>query len=103
MALTNATQEALFLEMLLKDFAVDTHRPIHISGDNKGSIDMTKNSSTNDRSKHIDIKHHFVREKYSEGIINVQHVPTDDNVADLFTKPATKPKLIKFQHILFGH
>ena len=103
MALTNATQEALFLEMLLKDFGFDTHRPISISGDNKGSIDLSKNSSSNDRSKHIDIKHHFVREKYSEGIINFHHVPTDENVADLFTKPATKPKLIKFQQLLFGH
>ena len=44
MALTNATQEALFLEMLLKDFGFESHRPISISGDNKGSIDLSKNS-----------------------------------------------------------
>ena len=103
MALTNATQEAIFLTMLAKDFGFHTHLPILIFGDNQGSLDMVKNSSSNDRSKHIDIKHHFVREKYNEGLINVHHIPTDNNVADLMTKPATKPKLQKFRNMLFGH
>ena len=103
MALTHATQEAIFLSMLSNEFSSNSHQPIMIYGDNQGSLDMIKSPISNDRSKHIDIKHHFIREKYQEGTINVSYVPTDENVADLFTKPATKPKLTKFQKMLFGH
>ena len=102
MALTHATQEAMFLTMLSKDFNITTTTPIMIFGDNQGSLDMIKNTSCNDRSKHIDIKHHFIREKYNEGFINVCYIPTAHNVADLFTKPAVRVKLNKFHNKLFG-
>lgn len=71
MALANATQESIFLTMLAKDFTHDPHYPINILGDNQGSISMVKNNASNERSKHIDIKHHFVRDKYVEGIIDL--------------------------------
>ena len=103
MALTNAVQEAMFLEMLARDFTFHAQRPIHIFGDNRGSIDLAKNSTSNDRSKHIDIKHHFIRDKYTEGVIDIHHVATGDNVADLMTKPVTKQKLSVFSNMLFGH
>ena len=61
-----------------------------------------KNPVNHEKTKHIDIKHHFVREKFSEGIIDVMYIPTGDNVADLMTKPATKVKLDKFHQQLFG-
>ena len=102
MALTHATQELIFLSNLSKDFNITIPYPITIYGDNQGSLDMVKNPVSNERSKHIDIKHHFIREKYSEGLIDVCYVPTGENLADIFTKPVTKPKLQKYQPILFG-
>ena len=102
MALTNTTQEALFLMMLMEDFRITVSKPVMLFGDNQGSLDMLKNTSSNDRSKHIDIKYHFIREKYNEGLINVRYIPTGDNVADIFTKPVTKAKLVQFQNTLFG-
>ena len=103
MALTNATQEAMFLINLTRDFGHTTQLPLLIRGDNQGSLDMVKNDVSNERSKHIDIELHFIRDKHREGIIDVNHIPTNDNVADLFTKPATKQKLTTFHDKLFGH
>ena len=102
MALTHTTQELLFLDMLCRDFDINNKHPIMIHGDNQGSLDMVRNSSSNDRSKHIDIKHHFIRDNYSNGIIDVTYIPTGENLADLFTKASTKQKLNLFHQHLFG-
>ena len=102
MAISHATQELLFIKMLCKDFGVTITTPVNVYGDNQGSIDMIRNPSSNERSKHIDIRHRFVREKYSSGLINVTYKETSENIADLFTKPATKQKLAKFTNMLFG-
>ena len=88
--------------MLCKDFGIEIETPINVYGDNQGSMDMIRNPSSNERSKHIDIRHHFVREKYSSGLINVTYKDTNENIADLFTKPATRQKLEKFIRMLFG-
>ena len=101
MALTAATQEALFLRMLMKDLHhEEDHVLIH--GDNQGSLDLARNPVNHQRSKHIDIKYHFIREKCASGEIKLQHVPTGENVADLMTKAATKQKLDTFHCDLFG-
>ena len=102
MALTHTTQELLFLAMLCRDFNINNKHPMTIRGDNQGSLDMVRNPVSNDRSKHIDIKHHFIRDNYSNGIIDVKYVPTGENLADLFTKAVTKQKLRKFHGHLFG-
>ena len=102
MALTAATQEAIFLSNLAEEFGIVTDSPTRIFGDNQGSIALVKNPVNHEKTKHIDIKHHFVREKFSEGIIDIMYIPTSDNIADLMTKPATKVKLTKFHQQLFG-
>ena len=61
MALTVATQEAMFLIMLLQDFGLEPNKPVKIFGDNRGSIALVKNPISHNRSKHIDIKFHFMR------------------------------------------
>ena len=102
MALVATTQEALFLSTLVRDFGLSTTEPIPLRGDNQGAISLVKNPITHEKSKHIDIKFHFIREKFSEGRISIDHIPTGDNVADLMTKPPTKVKLDNFQEMMFG-
>ena len=102
MALTAATQEAIFLKMVTKDFGLVNDEAIKLNGDNQGSLSLVKNPIINDRSKHIDIKHHFIREKYTNGVIDLEHVPTNSNVADLMTKPSSRGKLNTFNSLLFG-
>ena len=88
--------------MLLSEI-IPISEPVPIYGDNQGAISLIKNPIVSNRSKHIDVKHHFVREKFAAKCIDVIYVGTDDNVADVFTKPVTKNKLVRFRKMLFGH
>ena len=88
--------------MLIKDFGIHNDKPISIKGDNQGSLALVKNPITNNRSKHIDIKFHFIREKYKSGEITVSHIRSAENVADMMTKPVTKLKLKEFRKYIFG-
>ena len=101
MAFTECVQEACFLQMLLSEI-IPISEPIAIYGDNQGAIALIKNPIVSNRSKQIDVKHHFVREKFASKFIDVVYVSTDDNVADVFTKPITKNKLLRFRKMLFG-
>ncbi|GJS46669.1 hypothetical protein Tco_0596790 [Tanacetum coccineum] len=55
--------------------------------DNNSAICIVKNPVHHSRTKHIDIRHHFIRDCYEKKLINVDHIHTDENVADLLTKP----------------
>ena len=89
MALGAATQECLFLTQVLCDIDQNTqHEPVTIFEDNQGAIALVNNPVHHQRSKHIDIKYHFIRDVCDKGKINVVYLPTDEMVADIFTKPA---------------
>ena len=62
--------------------------PLYI--DNNSALKLTRNPEFHSRSKHIDVKHHFIREKV-EGVINTRRVDTTDNLADVFTKALARP------------
>ena len=65
-------------------------------------MNLAKNPVHHQRSKHIDVKYHFIRSRILEGIVSLKYVPTDENVADVFTKPVTKAKTNKFKQVIFG-
>ena len=88
--------------MLIKDCAESPQNGLIIFGDNQGSIALVINRINHSNSKHIDIKFHFICEKYSKGLIEPKYVPSNDNIADLMRKPATKAKFDKFKQLLFG-
>ena len=100
MALAAAVQETLFLHMLLRRYL--NQESVNIFVDNQGTIDLASKYSTEKRSKHIDIRYHFIREKISSGFIELTHVPSEKNIADIMTKPSSKVKLERFCRILFG-
>jgi len=55
--------------------------------DNKLAIELAKNPVNHGRSKHIDVKFHSIREQVKEGNVEMVHVGSRDQIADLFTKP----------------
>jgi len=55
--------------------------------DNKSAIELAKNPVNHERSKRIDVRFHFIREQVKEGNVELVHVGSRDQVADLFTKP----------------
>ncbi len=66
---------------------------IVLKEDNQSAIAMTKNPQCHGRSKHIAIKHHFVREQVSAGAIELEYCRTEDMIADILTKCSTFEKL----------
>ena len=73
-----------------------------INVDNQGAINQAKNPVHHQRSKHIDIKYHFIRSEIQEGTVSLNYVPSEDNIADIFTKTVTRPKLNKFKVVVMG-
>ena len=61
--------------------------------DNQGAIALANNPVHHKRSKHIDMKYHYVRLEIKNGFVELIYIPTDNNVADVFTKPVTIVKL----------
>ena len=86
MAATQSTKEAMWWRSTLLELGIDLEGPTIIHSDSQGSIALTKNPEHHARSKHIDIRHHFVREQVAVGTITVDYVPTEDMVADVLTK-----------------
>ena len=77
-------------------------KSVNISVDNQGTMSLASKQITEQRSKHIDIRYHFIREKILSGFVDLMYVPSEDNVADLMTKPCSKVKLHRFNRVLFG-
>ena len=55
--------------------------------DNTSAINISKNPVQHSRTKHIDIRHHFIRDLVEEGTIVLEHIPTEKQLADILTKP----------------
>lgn len=103
MALATAVQEGLYLGQLLTDIDRDYQSaPALIFEDNQGTIALANNPVNRQRSKHIDIKFHFIRSELKNGKFVLKYCPTSDMLADIMTKPATRFQLQKFQSLIFG-
>jgi len=68
--------------------------------DNQSAITLTRDTQFHARSKHFDVQNHFVREKVENGVIDIIYIPTDNNIADVFTKALPKAKHRKFRENL---
>jgi hypothetical protein len=92
MALASATREALWLRSMHTELGFPSTLPTHISVDNHGTISFAHNSGFHARSKHIDVRHHFIRENITSREVSVSYCPTSENTADIFTKALDKSK-----------
>ncbi|GJS68334.1 retrovirus-related pol polyprotein from transposon TNT 1-94 [Tanacetum coccineum] len=81
-----ACQQALWMKQALVDYGVRLD-DILIMCDNKGAIDLSKNPVQHSRTKHIEIRHHFLRDNIQKGNIFIEKVSSKDNMADILTKP----------------
>jgi hypothetical protein len=88
-ALTLAVKDILFMHQLFKELGVDIITPTMMFGDNSAAIALAKNPVNHQRTKHIDIKHHFLREHIARETIKLAYVPTKHNLADILTKATT--------------
>ena len=90
-------REALWLRKLLPELGISCCGPTVIKGDNEAALSLTRNQMTTPRGKHIDIVHHFARERVEWGEIEFVHVSSVNNVADILTKPL--PRELMLSHV----
>ena len=86
MAATQATKEAIWLHQLLSKLRHPQKGATIIFEDNSGCIELAKNPIHHARTKHIDIQHHFVREKVLLGKVKLVHCSTNEQLANIMTK-----------------
>ena len=105
MSLAAAVQEAKFLFQLLESMGAgnkDVFSPVTLYCDNQGALALAKNPVQHQRSKHIDIRYHFVRSEIQKQLLNLVYVPSKDNLADIFTKPLPGPRIKTFLSVILG-
>ena len=76
--------------------------PVSLSVDNQGARDLAYNPEHHPKTKHIDRKHFYIRELVEMGRISVPFVPTEDNVADFFTKPLVGKRFDRLRSVLMN-
>nr|GEX53016.1 copia protein [Tanacetum cinerariifolium] len=81
-----ARQQELWMKQALIDYEIRLD-DVPIMCDNKGTIDLSKNPVQHSRTKHIEIRHHFLRDNVQKGHISIEKVSSIDNIANILTKP----------------
>ena len=71
-----------------------------IQVDNKSVIKLAKNPVNHERSKHINVRFHFIRDHVKEGSVELLHVASQDQVADILTKPLPKVLFDKYKKMI---
>ena len=90
-SLSDSIRQLIWIRSLLGEIGFEIPT-VPLCGDNQGSLFMAQNPITESRSKHIDIKFHFIRQKIQEKIIQLYYEPTETNVADMLTKNLSPDK-----------
>jgi hypothetical protein len=90
-AVSSSAREALWLRQLLPSMGIQL-KQFMIRTDSMGALNSLKNPQITQRTKHIDVQHHFVRQRCARGEITLEFVTGEKNVADFLTKPVPKQK-----------
>lgn len=101
MAMCTTAKQGQWMAQVLRDMGYPEYiapngTTVDMRGDNQGAIALAKNPVLSDRSKHIEVQYHYVRELQDCGKANVSFVPTDKMIADALSKPVQKPLLERF-------
>ena len=90
-SLAEAARELLWIKNFLYEIDQNQVKVQRIWQDNTTTIKLATSDDVSERSKHIECKFHFVKKLSAKGVIDVQHMPTDEMVADIFTKNLLEP------------
>ncbi|KAJ8554708.1 hypothetical protein ON010_g9775 [Phytophthora cinnamomi] len=90
MALCMCVQEVLWTHAMLKDMGKEQVDEMQMWEDNQGAIALAQNAGYHARTKHVDIRHHFIRENMERGTVKVDYIDTKHQLADVLTKEMLK-------------
>ncbi|KAM3214769.1 hypothetical protein ACQJBY_066994 [Aegilops geniculata] len=99
-ALANATAEVMWIQTLLYELGIKVPKAARLWCDNIGATYLSANPVLHARTKHIEVDFHFVRERVARKLLDIQFIPTGDQLADGFTKPLTMRRLEEFKYNL---
>ncbi|KAK2988057.1 hypothetical protein RJ640_001998 [Escallonia rubra] len=88
--------EALWLRLLLQDLGCVSKQPIKLYCNNKAACDIAHNPVQHDRTKHVEIDRFFIKEKLDEKIVELPHIRSEDQLADILTKAVSSRVFSKF-------
>lgn len=97
-AVTEAGQELMWLRTMMLKFRFEDANPTVLFSDNQGAIHLTSKSIFHSRTKHIEVKYHWIREVVEKKELALEYCPSELMVADLLTKPLEKGKFIKLRN-----
>ena len=86
-----AVQEVLWLRDLLTELGLHVQFGSLVYGDNQSTIAVSQNGVKSDRTKHVDVKYHFITQTVEEGAVKLKWIPTTEQQADIFTKALATP------------
>ncbi|KAM1349822.1 hypothetical protein EV1_003832 [Malus domestica] len=95
-----ATSQVVWLRRIMQDFGEKQESATHILCDNKSAIAMSKNPVCHGKSKHIALKHHYIRGAVEDKEVDVVYCKTEDQVTDIFTKALPKDRFIYLRELL---
>ena len=97
-SLCNGIKETIWLRRLIRGLRVvpDADKPTTVLLDNKAADALAHSSAVNRRNKHIATRFHFNRQAVQDGVVTLKYCPTEEMLADMFTKPLGRVKLQKF-------
>ncbi|KAM7520343.1 hypothetical protein LguiB_019305 [Lonicera macranthoides] len=99
-AATACACQAVWLRKILKEIHFKQEGATAIYCDNVSAIKLSKNPVLHGRSKHIDVRFHFLRDLTNDGIIDVFYCKSEDQIADIMTKPLKLPAFLKLRELL---
>nr|KYP46490.1 Copia protein [Cajanus cajan] len=85
-ALAQGMCEGLWMKIILDDLKIKVDNPVQLYCDNKSAMSIAHNPVQHDRTKHIEIDRHFIKDNLDRGFVITTHVPTELQIADIFTK-----------------
>ena len=92
-SMAQSTCELIWIHQLLCEVGINNSLPMKLWCDNQAALHIASNPVFHERTKHIEIDCHFVREKIQQNLISTSHVRTGEQLADIFTKPLNGPRI----------
>ncbi|GFT06062.1 retrovirus-related Pol polyprotein from transposon TNT 1-94 [Trichonephila clavipes] len=101
-SLTEAAKEFIWLKNVIDNKSLNLELSENVMFcDNQAAISFSKSPVENYRTKHIDVRYHFLRNLIYDKVFQIKYIGTKNNLADIFTKPMVKEKLLEFCRKLF--